>query len=848
MSAKSPRSVSSTNGVIINLPPGSEFDESHVTLDPYDGNDLPRSNERLVSAAIEVGVQSPELSRISEDYVDGERTPLYQIRFPLTESNLKENELRVRVKLDNEGKLPIFWTLDKANNSYVAYTLGLADGWKMGVVQGSEVTPVRSAVTYSSELNKGNYTWNTFDFEVRDDSDKTNTADTLRTEDIQEYIVPIANDVLTKYFNAGYKSPNLDPFQNINAFQMVLIEKDVPGHPAIPGSSYYYPPGRGMPLGAVYIFYPSYITDRSKPSSWDLKFVIGHEIFHSIQSAYNYKTDYSNSAFFYGKPASVVTCYEEGTANLLGATYKRYGDVNSNRIELEQDVDFMRLCVPFDDFNYNPYAKQDFFGFIAKRYFSANLEHMDELWKALAASWPQQNYDYTKMLDYYRSGLNAFLVNHGYSLPWAFTEFALQRLIIHEPSMLLREDELQDARFVEFQFAKHLLCYPVNNSCSVNNYRLMESKVDTALDYTPVMIDNIRSFSAAGIDFALPPDLDEESRPDSLKFNISLTGGIKVEPDLDKEGMRIAGYRKKNGKLVTSEPSLLLNDIDRTVAISLEEDVDTISFVFVKATMARGSTKLTIGLQSEGSVLNATKDVRYTSIQEAVTEASDGDEILVDPGVYNEFVLVRSKSLSISSTGSSDDTFVDGEGIEAEYGMVILNDGSDDKEVSLSGITFRRWEVGLACAKTADGDLNVNIANNRFNTNKSSGMLVQDCHGFIQNNIIDENGSEADDEQALLLYGDENLEVSENMINNNKGGGIFINGSVLIKDNMIERNTKVNAGGGISVSAGSPLITRNTISRNEAGEGGGIHVWSATPIIENNTIEYNTTQWGKVGA
>lgn len=80
----------------------------------------------------------------------------------------------------------------------------------------------------------------------------------------------------------------------------------------------------------------------------------------------------------------------------------------------------------------------------------------------------------------------------------------------------------------------------------------------------------------------------------------------------------------------------------------------------------------------------------HATIQAAVDAAVDGDDILVAPGVHNGTVRIAGKSLTIASTGDSQDTFIRGGFME----QVIRVDSNPGDVVTISGFTLE--EVGAS--------------------------------------------------------------------------------------------------------------------------------------------------------
>jgi len=97
---------------------------------------------------------------------------------------------------------------------------------------------------------------------------------------------------------------------------------------------------------------------------------------------------------------------------------------------------------------------------------------------------------------------------------------------------------------------------------------------------------------------------------------------------------------------------------------------------------------------------NLTTGQTYSNIQLAINDANDGDEIVVNPGVYHENISFIDKNLTLRSTDPNDlavvaSTVID---IEGPYqGSVITLSGSRDGGCLLAGLTISGGEVSISC-------------------------------------------------------------------------------------------------------------------------------------------------------
>lgn len=301
---------------------------------------------------------------------------------------------------------------------------------------------------------------------------------------------------------------------------------------------------------------------------------------------------------------------------------------------------------------------------------------------------------------------------------------------------------------------------------------------------------------------------------------------------------------------------------------------------------------------SNGSVIHVPGD--YPRIGWAVGNATDGDTILVAPGVYQENVVVN-KSLRIVGEAMNA-TVVDGGGYDWQRittCFLILS-----ANVSIENLTIQDAYYGIYVEDAENATIQSNIVvlsfygiflegscyatiQNNIATNNSFGVLLHYCANCSVNNntATDNYGGEPDLRigGAIYLIGSDNNTIADNyatrnlqaifldrsnnnnviqnrMINNKEpvyglGLGLDVSDS---DGNIVANNTIVNQGivvstqssynivkdnlilNGRGIGAGDDsrynIFFRNVISGNEAG----IHIESAQEFFIGNLIKNNT--------
>jgi predicted outer membrane repeat protein len=198
----------------------------------------------------------------------------------------------------------------------------------------------------------------------------------------------------------------------------------------------------------------------------------------------------------------------------------------------------------------------------------------------------------------------------------------------------------------------------------------------------------------------------------------------------------------------------------------------------------------------------------YSSVQEGINNAQDGDTILVAKGTYHENINFLGKKIVLASH------FIL-KGDTALISKTILDGSKSDNKDSASVVKFISGEDSSSAIIG-------------FTIQNGSGVLLLKPNGYGGGGIICKSSSP---------------QIIQNIIKNNSayayGGGIYCqDGSPRIIQNQVMENGTNYYGGGIFCKSASPKIEENILQSNSAkyGRGGGIHCYSATPLVKRNLI------------
>lgn len=231
---------------------------------------------------------------------------------------------------------------------------------------------------------------------------------------------------------------------------------------------------------------------------------------------------------------------------------------------------------------------------------------------------------------------------------------------------------------------------------------------------------------------------------------------------------------------------------------------------------------------AENFTVDSKGEGNYSSIQEAVNNANTGDTIIVNPGVYNENIVVDKEltilSNPVSLASSTARTYVIGAVSEKDVFDVNSNNVKIDGLYILGGPSGKeRNEIGI----NLEGVENCSLINNGLVLNDVGISLNGSKTNYLDNNMV-----------SLGKKGITLVDSNENILTNNtvttNSDGILLNNSM--NNTIINNIADANINGIHLVMSQGNMFTYNLIMRNINGLNGEL---ARSNLMVNNSILLN---------
>jgi parallel beta-helix repeat protein len=210
---------------------------------------------------------------------------------------------------------------------------------------------------------------------------------------------------------------------------------------------------------------------------------------------------------------------------------------------------------------------------------------------------------------------------------------------------------------------------------------------------------------------------------------------------------------------------------------------------------------------------NVTIGKEYGSIQRAIDDARNGDEIVVRPGVYQQKINFKGKNLTLRSIDPNDPAVVS-ETILIAYGDVVTFSNGEDANCVLAGFTIADSDNGVYCSAASPTIMNCNIVDN-----VNDGMkLYMASKPTVSNCIIAGNGG-----SGLAMY-------------------IFTAGRYILINSPTIVNCTITGNSDIGISEGRPTVLNSIICGN------GVQITSSSAVVTYSNVQGGYSGEGNIDA
>jgi len=255
---------------------------------------------------------------------------------------------------------------------------------------------------------------------------------------------------------------------------------------------------------------------------------------------------------------------------------------------------------------------------------------------------------------------------------------------------------------------------------------------------------------------------------------------------------------------------------------------------------------------SAADIILVPNDPVQGSIQGAIFNASSGDTIVLNPGIYYENYIWLSKDITIKadtiSGGDRTNTIIDGmrglNGIFTDY----QNTGAS---ITIDNLTLRNgWSSGSGGAIYSTGNVTIIsstitdcLAVVKGGAGSGGAIFSAGSVTVISSSIINcsAQGTIVSTPYGGAIHSDGDVIVTSSAFNNCSahmgGGAFFAQGNATVTDSVFSRCMSYPLGGAIWVFSGNVMVTGSTFKDCSTNYGGGaIYVTSGNVTVSSSTF------------
>ena len=247
-------------------------------------------------------------------------------------------------------------------------------------------------------------------------------------------------------------------------------------------------------------------------------------------------------------------------------------------------------------------------------------------------------------------------------------------------------------------------------------------------------------------------------------------------------------------------------------------------------------------------IRNITQNIWYETIQAAINDANDGDQIEVGAETYYEAINFNGKAVRLYSSGGPVVTTIDAIGLSSSVVRCISGEGlttilegftitggtgTPDEYTQLCGGGMRNENSSPTVTNCIFKSNSAEFGGGLFNYTGSA--MVSDC--TFTNNTVSRWGAGLYNNNSSPTVTNCTFSVNEA---DQKGGGMYNGNSsnpTVSYCNFTDNSAM--EGGGMSNNDSNSIVTNCTFSSNSAGYGGGMYNYQSSPKMTNCTFSGN---------
>ena len=150
------------------------------------------------------------------------------------------------------------------------------------------------------------------------------------------------------------------------------------------------------------------------------------------------------------------------------------------------------------------------------------------------------------------------------------------------------------------------------------------------------------------------------------------------------------------------------------------------AFTFLLATWCTAASGKTVYVDDDGTA-------DFNNIQAAIDDSNDGDTIIVQPGLYTEYIIFHGKNITLTSTNPTDSNVVAATIINGSVWFL----GTEDPNCTLTGFKINRSIGGDGIG---ENHTHATISYCLLSGNRVyQGTVIKNCDGTISNCVIVDN-------------------------------------------------------------------------------------------------------------